>query len=73
MDLDALRWRAPEEMNSVINELGDKFNYPVVKLDSIFSKVSPDNVVGDNLITDHIHPNLRGYQLIGKALCEYST
>ncbi len=69
-DLDALRWRAPEEMNSVINELGKKFNYPVVKLDSIFNKVSPDNVVGDNLITDHLHPNLRGYQLIGKAFCE---
>ncbi|MBT8385999.1 MAG: hypothetical protein KJO12_01185, partial [Ignavibacteria bacterium] len=69
-DLDALRWRAPREMNSVINELGKKFNYPVVKLDSIFNKVTPDNVVGDNLITDHLHPNLRGYQLMGKAFCE---
>lgn len=66
-DLDALRWRAPEKMNFVINELGKKFNYPVVEFDSIFNENSPDNVVGDNLITDHLHPNLRGYQIIGKA------
>ena len=66
-DLDALRWRAPERMNEVINELGGKYDYPVVKLDSIFDEISPDNVVGDNLITDHLHPNLKGYQIIGKA------
>ena len=66
-DLDALRWRAPEKMNDVIIELGKEFDYPVVKLDSIFNKISPDYITGDNLITDHLHPNLRGYQIIGKA------
>ncbi len=66
-DLDALRWRAPERMNNVINELGKEFDYPVVKLDSIFNEISPAYIVGDNLITDHLHPNLRGYQIIGKS------
>ena len=66
-DLDALKWRAPEKMNYVITELGRKYYYPVVKLDSIFNVKSPNYIVGDNLITDHLHPNLRGYQIIGKA------
>ncbi len=69
-DLDALKWRAPEEINKIITKLGNEFNYPVVKLDSIFNSISPGNIVGDNLITDHLHPNLRGYQLIGKAFCD---
>ena len=66
-DLDALKWRAPEKMNEIIIELGKNYNYPVVKLDSIFNEKSPDYIAGDNLITDHLHPNLRGYQIIGKA------
>ncbi|MCW8995565.1 MAG: GDSL-type esterase/lipase family protein, partial [Psychromonas sp.] len=67
-DLDALRWRAPEKFNSVIELLGKEFKYPVVKLDSVFDVETPDGVVGDNLITDHLHPNLRGYQIIGREL-----
>ena len=51
-DLDGLKWRAPERMNEVINELGKKYNYPVVRLDSIFNEESPDSIVGNNLITD---------------------
>jgi tetratricopeptide (TPR) repeat protein len=66
-DLDALKWRAPERMNEVIKELGEKYNFPVIKLDSIFNEISPDKIVGDNLITDHLHPNLKGFQIIGKA------
>jgi len=42
-----------------------EFGYPVVKVDSLFNSISPDNIVGDNLLTDHLHPNVRGYQLMG--------
>ena len=69
-DLDGLKWRAPERMNEVINELGKNYNYPVVRLDSIFNEVSPDNIVGNNLITDHLHPNYKGNQIIGKAFVD---
>ncbi len=66
-DLDALRFRAPEKMNCVIDELGMKFHDPVVPIDSIFSAASTAGIVGDNLIVDHLHPNVKGYQLMGKA------
>ncbi|MCU0332680.1 MAG: GDSL-type esterase/lipase family protein [Ignavibacteriaceae bacterium] len=65
-DLDALRWRAPEKVNQIIEDLGKEFNYPVVKLDSVFNAESENGVVGDDLITDHLHPNLRGFQIIGR-------
>ena len=69
-DLDALRFRAPEKINKVIDELGKNFNVPTIPIDSIFDSASPDGIVGDNLIVDHLHPNVKGYQLIGKSFYE---
>jgi hypothetical protein len=67
-DLDALRWRAPEKANQIIENLGKEFRYPVVRLDSVFNSESIYGIVGDDLITDHLHPNLRGFQIIGREI-----
>ena len=64
-ELDALRFRAPEEINKAIISLSNEFNYPVIKSDSLLNIVSGDGIVGINLMTDHLHPNVKGYQLIG--------
>jgi tetratricopeptide (TPR) repeat protein len=64
-DLDALRFRAPSEINNLIIKLGKEFNFAVVNIDSVFDAVSPDHISGDNIMTDHLHPTLRGYQIIG--------
>jgi tetratricopeptide (TPR) repeat protein len=66
-DLDALRFRAPEKMNKIIDDLGKEFHVATVSIDSIFESASPEGIVGDKLIVDHLHPNVQGYQLIGKA------
>ena len=66
-DLDALRFRAPKEINTLIDDLGLEFHGPVVPTDSIFDSASPGGIVGDNLMVDHLHPNVTGYQLMGKA------
>ncbi|MBT8381400.1 MAG: hypothetical protein KJO59_03470 [Ignavibacteria bacterium] len=64
-DLDALRFRAPEEINNVIIQLCKEFGYPVIRSDSIINSASGNGIVGDELMTDHLHPNVKGYQLIG--------
>jgi tetratricopeptide (TPR) repeat protein len=69
-DLDALRFRAPEEMNKIIEDLGLEFHDAVVPMDSTFDSASPHGIVGDNLLVDHLHPNVTGYQLMGKAFYE---
>jgi lysophospholipase L1-like esterase len=66
-ELDALRFRAPDEINKIIDDLGKEFHVPTIPIDSIFNSASPDGIVGDNLIVDHLHPNVKGNQLIGKA------
>ncbi len=64
-ELDALRFRAPNEINESIVNLCEEFGYPVVRVDSLFNSMSPDNIIGNNLLTDHLHPNVKGYQLMG--------
>jgi lysophospholipase L1-like esterase len=66
-DLDALRFRAPEKINKIIEDLGKEFHVTTVPIDSLFDSASPGGIVGDNLIVDHLHPNVKGYQLIGEA------
>lgn len=63
-DLDALRFRAPSEINDVINSTASKHNSPVVKIDSLFRSISINRIPGYNLFTDHLHPNVDGYRLI---------
>jgi tetratricopeptide (TPR) repeat protein len=66
-ELDVLRFRAPERINTIIDDLGKDFHVATIPIDSIFDSVSPEGIVGSNLIVDQLHPNVRGHQLIGRA------
>jgi lysophospholipase L1-like esterase len=66
-DLDALRFRASEEINRIIIKMSKEFNYPLADIAAVFNNESPAGIVGNNLMTDHLHPDLAGYQLMGKA------
>lgn len=65
-DLDGLRFRAPQRMNEISLKLAKKFSLPVVDVYGYFNYVSPNKIVGNNLMTDHLHPTYEGYNLIGK-------
>lgn len=69
-DLDAIRFRAPSRINKVINDLSKRFNYSIVDFDSIFNSISPQGITGFNLTVDHLHPNVEGYQILGKYFFE---
>jgi tetratricopeptide (TPR) repeat protein len=69
-DLDGLRFRAPEKINRAITSLSMEYNLPFVNADSAFSAMSPDGIVGNNLMTDHLHPTLEGQMILGKLFFE---
>ncbi|MFI5236404.1 MAG: GDSL-type esterase/lipase family protein [Ignavibacteriales bacterium] len=69
-DFDALRFRAPEKINLIIKKLAQKYQSGFVNIDSVFNATSPDGIVGNDLIVDHLHPSLDGYQLMGKIYFE---
>ncbi|MCK4792196.1 MAG: bacterial transcriptional activator domain-containing protein [Desulfobacteraceae bacterium] len=66
-DLDALRFRAPEEFNEIINRLGTEFDVPVVPMKSYFESASLNSIIGSNLMMEHLHPNVNGFFLMSEA------
>ena len=69
-DLDGLRFRAPEKMNRIITSLCKEYKLLLVNADSVFSSISPDGIVGNNVMTDHLHPTLNGQLILGKLFFE---
>ncbi len=83
-DLDGLRFRAPSEFNDIIRDCADQFGVDVVPMQSVFETASPNGLIGDDLMIDHLHPNLVGYfvmadaflhrmQLAGFVPCKFKT
>lgn len=70
-ELDGLRFRAPNKFNSVIKHLSEKYNSILVDIASYFKEISKGNIVGNNLMVDHLHPNLEGYRLMARSF--YNT
>lgn len=66
-ELDLLRFRAPIAINQEIRSLSKFYNIPFVDIDSIFNASSLYGITGDDLMIDHLHPNIEGYRLMGKS------
>ena len=66
-DNDALRFRASEDFNHIIWKLHQEFQIPIADVKSIFESESKHQIPGENLLLDHLHPNLDGYYLMAKA------
>ncbi len=69
-ELDGLRFRAPGKINFLIKTLGKKYNAAVIDIDSAFRFVSPHGIIGENIMTDHVHPTLNGFHYMGKLFYE---
>ncbi|MBN2275140.1 MAG: hypothetical protein JXR41_03105 [Bacteroidales bacterium] len=67
-DLDCIRFRASEEINEIIVKLAHKHGAVLVPMKtSFFEEVSPNKIIGANLMTEHVHPNIDGYFLMADA------
>jgi tetratricopeptide (TPR) repeat protein len=64
-ELDLLRFRAPEAINKVIRKHAQKHdNVYLVDVARRLAMSSPDKIVGNNLMLEHLHPNVQGYFLL---------
>lgn len=66
-DLDALRFRASEQFNEIIHETARRYGGAVVPMKSRFEAASPEGIIGDHLMVDHLHPNVDGCFLMAAA------
>ena len=68
IDLDGLRFRAPAAMNGIIARLCSKYSHAhLVDACSEFRDWSAGHLMGDELLLEHVHPNLTGYALLSDA------
>lgn len=71
-DLDCIRFRASEDINEVVRKLAEEHNATMVAMKaSFFEEVSPNKIIGENLLTEHVHPNIEGYFLMADAFFFY--
>ncbi|MBN1479264.1 hypothetical protein JXA70_03220 [candidate division KSB1 bacterium] len=69
-DYDALRFRASEDMNSIIHELAEMYETQVVPMKKFFEAASPNGLIGENVMWEHLHPKSNGYFLMADAFFE---
>ncbi len=70
-DLDGLKFRAPSEINEII-ESTTKENDGVyyVPVEENLAANSENGIIGFELMLEHLHPNQKGFFLIGKSYSE---
>ncbi len=67
-ELDALRFRAPSPMNNIIPRLAAQYkSIHLVDARAAFEARSEYGIIGDELLLEHIHPNIYGYALLSDA------
>lgn len=67
-DFDELRFRAPEQFNDIIAKLCNKYRYAyLVDAKSAFDSAAENHIIGNDLMLDHIHPNLKGYNIMAEV------
>ena len=69
-DYDELRFRMSSDFNERILALRQLPMIEAVDMETLFSSSSPRGLIGNELITEHLHPNSRGYFLMAKAYAQ---
>ena len=70
-DLDGLKFRAPESINQIIREKASAYEHVhYVPVYETFVEYSPNGIIGDELMLEHLHPNAKGYFLMGASFAQ---
>ncbi len=67
-DHDVCPLRAPSWLQAIVQEEAHRASVTLVDADKLFASRSADGIVGDRWLVDHIHPNVEGHQLLGRAI-----
>ncbi len=65
-DYDMLRFRASTDFNDVLHSLADGDRVIFADMERTFRDNSPDSLIGNSLILEHLHPNARGQFLLAR-------
>ncbi|HTP81034.1 MAG TPA: tetratricopeptide repeat protein [Bacteroidota bacterium] len=66
-DYDQIRFRASTDFNDAIRSACDGRSIFCADIEGAFAAESPDSIIGHSLVLEHLHPNVRGAFLLGRA------
>lgn len=66
-DYDQLRFRAPQQINAIVEQMSQSQSVYLVDAKRYMQNRSPQRIIGDTLMLEHLHPNLSGYYIISEA------
>ena len=69
-DYDQLRFRTSSDFNLAIRQTADGHNVIFVDAEQIFMEHSPDSLIGNTLLFEHLHPRAKGYFLLARGFAE---
>jgi len=69
-ECDVCPLRILEPMSQAVFDVGRETGTPVVDLVEIFSARSRGGIPGDDWLVDHVHPSIRGHQLVARVLLD---
>lgn len=67
-ELDLLRFRAPQKINDAIIQLSHRNGVYLVDTKKVFSVKSQWGIIGNELMAEHVHPNVKGNFIIADAI-----
>jgi tetratricopeptide (TPR) repeat protein len=69
-DCDGLRFRAPSKFNTIVRRVATNSHSLLADVDSAFRAQSPQGIIGNELLWEHVHPRLHGYGILAKVWYE---
>ncbi|MFO7670157.1 MAG: hypothetical protein R6W31_10900 [Bacteroidales bacterium] len=66
-DLDPVRFRASEEINHLIDSLAKNAGVIFIPSKKWFSEASEGGLIGNALLSEHVHPNIKGQFILADA------
>ncbi len=69
-DLDICPLRLLSEQERALRQIADEFGLPFVNMHTLLEAETSTGILGDYWLVDHIHPSVRGHQLVAGALVE---
>lgn len=64
---DLLRFRAPLAINDIIRQIAQDSGVVLVDTLASFEQRSANGIIGNNLMLEHLHPNLQGYFVLSES------
>jgi hypothetical protein len=69
-DLDTVHLRACSPFNGIIREAAAGDGVLLVDMERIFTENSPQGIIGDELVSEYLHPSVYGHFLMAKSMVE---